>query len=101
MNIKKVFIVGAGRMGIGIAEVCAEAGYDVVLEDIKGEMLIKGMPAIRRSVEKAVEKGKVKGTVDDIVSRIKTAANLELAKTADIVVESVFENLDLKGDIFR
>ena len=101
MNIKKVFVVGAGRMGIGIAEVCAEAGYDVVLEDMNGEMLVKGMQAIRRSVEKAVEKGKVKGTVDDIVSRIKTAANLELAKTADIVVESVFEKLDLKRDIFR
>jgi 3-hydroxybutyryl-CoA dehydrogenase len=101
MNIKKVFVVGAGRMGIGIAEVCAAAGYEVILEDMNPEMLAKGMQTIKRSVEKAVEKGKVKGTVDEIVSRIKTASNLELAKTADIVVESVFENLELKRDIFR
>jgi 3-hydroxybutyryl-CoA dehydrogenase len=101
MNIKKVFVVGAGRMGIGIAEVCAEAGYDVVMEDVNPEILVKGMQAIKRSVEKAVEKGKIKGTVDEIVSRIKTVSQLELAKTADIVVESVFENLELKRDIFR
>ncbi len=101
MEIKKVFIVGAGRMGIGIAEVCAEAGYDVILEDMNAEMLAKGMQAIKRSVERAVEKGKVKETVDEIVSRIKTASNLEPAKTADFVIESVFENLELKRDIFR
>jgi 3-hydroxybutyryl-CoA dehydrogenase len=101
MSIKKVFIVGAGRMGIGIAEVCAEAGYEVVMEDINAEMVAKGMQAIKRSVEKAVEKGKVKGNVDEIVSRIKTTSNLELAKTADFVVESVFENLELKREIFR
>lgn len=88
-------------MGIGIAEVCAEAGYDVFMEDVNPQMLAKGMQAIRRSVEKALEKGKVKGTVDEIVSRIKTTSNLELAKTADFVVESVFENLELKRDIFR
>lgn len=101
MEIKKVFIVGAGRMGIGIAEVCAEAGYDVILEDMNAEILAKGMQAIKRSVERAVEKGKVKETVDEIVSRIKTASNLEPAKTADFVIESVFENLELKKDIFR
>jgi 3-hydroxybutyryl-CoA dehydrogenase len=101
MSIKKVFIVGAGRMGIGIAEVCAEAGYDVVMEDVNAEILAKGMQAIKGSVEKALEKGKVKGTVDEIVARIKTATNLEPAKTADFVVESVFENLELKRDIFR
>ena len=101
MEIKKVFIVGAGRMGIGIAEVCAEAGYDVVLEDINEEMLAKGIKAIKRSVERAVEKGKIKGSVDEIVSRIKTTSNLELAKTADFVVESVFENLELKKEVFR
>jgi 3-hydroxybutyryl-CoA dehydrogenase len=101
MSIKKVFVVGAGRMGIGIAEVCAEAGYEVVMEDMNAEILAKGMQAIKRSVEKALEKGKVKGTVEEIVARIKTATNLELAKTADFVVESVFEDLELKRDIFR
>jgi len=101
MSIKKVFVVGAGRMGIGIAEVCAEAGYEVVMEDTNAEILAKGMQAIKRSVEKAVEKGKVKGTVEEIVARIKTVTNLELAKTADFVVESVFEDLELKRDVFR
>jgi 3-hydroxybutyryl-CoA dehydrogenase len=101
MSMQKVFIVGAGRMGTGIAEVCAQAGYDVLMEDNNVEMLTKGVQAIRRSVEKGVEKGKVKGTVDEIVSRIKTASNLDPAKTADFVIESVFEDLELKRDIFR
>lgn len=101
MGIKKVFIVGAGRMGIGIAEVCAEAGYDVVMEDMNNEILAKGMQAIKRSVERAVEKGKVKGTIEAIMSRIQTTTKLESAKDADFIVESVFENLELKRDIFR
>lgn len=101
MEIRKVCIVGAGRMGIGIAEVCAEANYDVILEDTSDEILAKGMQAMKRSVEKAVDKGKVKGTVEDILSRIKTTINLKSAKDADIVIESVFEELELKRDIFR
>ena len=101
MSMRKVFIVGAGRMGTGIAEVCAVAGYEVLMEDNNAEMLTQGVQAIKRSVEKGVEKGKIKGAVDEIVSRIKTASNLEPAKTADFVIESVFENLDLKRDIFR
>jgi 3-hydroxybutyryl-CoA dehydrogenase len=101
MEIKKVFIVGAGRMGIGIAEVCAEAGYDVVMTDMNDEILAKGMQAIKRSVERAVEKGKVKGTVEAILSRIKTSIKLESAKDADVVVEAVFEDIELKRGIFR
>lgn len=101
MKIKKVFIVGAGRMGIGVAEVCAEGNYDVTLEDTSDEILTKGMQAIKRSVEKAVEKRKVEGSVEEIISRIKTATNLEPAKDADIVIEAVFEDLELKRDIFR
>jgi 3-hydroxybutyryl-CoA dehydrogenase len=101
MEIKKVFIVGTGRMGIGIAEVCAEAGYDVVVEDMNDEILAKAMKAIKRSVERAVEKGKVKGTAEAIMSRIQTTTKLESGKDADIVVEAVFEDLDLKRGIFR
>lgn len=101
MKIKKVFIIGAGRMGIGVAEVCAEANYDVTLEDTSDEILTISMQAIKRSVERAVEKRKVEGSVEEIISRIKTATNLEPAKDADIVIEAVFEDLELKRDIFR
>jgi 3-hydroxybutyryl-CoA dehydrogenase len=101
MEIKKVFIAGAGRMGIGIAEVCAEAGYDVIMEDMNDEILAKGMQAIKRSVQRAVEKGKVKGTAEAIMSRIQTTTKLESAKDADIVVEAVFEDIELKRGIFR
>lgn len=101
MEIKKVFIVGAGRMGIGIAEVCAKAGYEVVLEDTSDEILAKGMQALKRSVERAEAKGKLEGTAETLLAHIKTTINLELAKEADFVIESVFENLELKRDIFR
>ena len=101
VRIGKVFIVGAGRMGIGIAEVCARSGYDVLLEDTSDEMLAKGMEAINRSVERAVAKGKIEGSAKALLARIKTTTDLELAREADFVIESVFENLGLKREIFR
>lgn len=102
MAIKKVFIPGGGGvMGSGIAQVCAQAGYNVVIEDINESALTKGLSAIKWSVGKFVEKGTVKGTVDEIMSRIKTSTRMEDARDADFVIESVFENLELKRGVFR
>jgi len=100
MDIKKVFVVGAGRMGIGIAEVCAREGYDVMMSDTTDENLARGMQGINRSVARAVEKGKIESAAD-LLARIKTTTDLKQAQEADFVIESVFENLELKRDIFR
>jgi len=100
MRIKKVFVVGAGTMGNGIAQVCAQAGYDVVMMDMNDEILREAVNSIKRSVEKLMEKGKVQGTVDDIVTRIRTTTDMQDGKEAEIVIEAVNEDLAIKRDIF-
>lgn len=102
MEIKKVFIVGGGGvMGSGVAQVCAQSGYDVVMQDINTEAQAKALENIKWSVGKLVEKGKVQGTTEEIISRITTTTKLEDAGDANFVIESVFEDLGLKRDIFR
>ena len=61
MKIEKIFIAGAGLMGSGIAQVCAQAGYSVIMQDLIDEALTKGLAAVKWSVGKFVEKGKVEG----------------------------------------
>ena len=100
MDIKKVFVAGAGLMGGGITQVCAQAGYDVVMRDIKDEFVQKGLKNIQWSVGKMVEKGKVEGTVEDIMGRIQGTTELKGAKDADFVFEAIIENLDAKRELF-
>ena len=100
MEIKKVFVAGAGLMGGGITQVCAQAGYDVVMRDIKDEFVQKGLKNIQWSVGKMVEKGKVEGTVEDIMGRIQGTTELKGAKDADFVFEAIIENLDAKRELF-
>jgi len=100
MEIKKIFVAGAGLMGGGIAQVCAQAGYDVTMRDISDEILEKSLKAIRWSVGKFVEKGKVEGTVDDIMGRLKVTTNLSAAAEADFVFEAIIENLEAKRALF-
>ena len=102
MEIKQVFIVGGGGiMGSGIAQVCAQSGYSVIMQDINTKAQAKALENIKWSVGKLVEKGKVQGTTEEITSRITTTTKLEDARDADFVIESVFEDLELKRDIFR
>ena len=98
----RVLVVGAGTMGHGIAEVCALAGHEVTLVDIKDEILEKAMQKIGWSLRKLLEKGKLKERVEDVLGRIKTTTNLtEVAKNADFVIEAVVENTDVKRDVFK
>ena len=64
MQIKKIFVAGAGLMGGGITQVCAQAGYDVSMRDLSQEILEKSLKAIQWSVGKLVEKGRVEGSAD-------------------------------------
>lgn len=97
-----VTVIGAGLMGAGIAQVAAAAGYDVVLNDTSEEALARALAGIERSYGKFVEKGKMTG--EDLVGavgRITTTTDLHAADTSDLIVEAVFENVEVKQQIFR
>jgi 3-hydroxybutyryl-CoA dehydrogenase len=100
MEIKKIFVAGAGLMGGGISQVCVQAGYEVIMRDISESILNKGLKAIQWSVGKLVEKGKVKGTVEEILARLKTTTDLSQAADADFVFEAIIENLEAKRALF-
>jgi 3-hydroxybutyryl-CoA dehydrogenase len=101
MEIKLVFIVGAGLMGSGIAQACAQAGIGVILNDVSQEAIDKGMKNIDWSVGKFIEKGKLTEEKEVILRRIETAVDFRGAAKADLAIEVVFENLELKQEIFR
>ena len=84
MAIQKVFVIGAGQMGNGIAQVSAQAGYDVVMSDIKDEFIQKGMATIEKSLDRLVKRETIKETEKAaILSRIKTTVDNKEAKDAD------------------
>ena len=101
MQINKVFIVGSGLMGSGIAQVCASAGLNVTICDSNPEALAKALKSIAWSVGKLVEKGKVVGAVQEIMARIATADDVSACGGHDLVIEAVFENLELKRRVFK
>jgi 3-hydroxybutyryl-CoA dehydrogenase len=99
---KKLAVVGAGLMGSGIAQVAAQAGYEVVLRDVTDAALERGTDGIRASYGKFVAKGKLDAAdAEAALARITTTTDLEAAADADIVVEAVFERIDVKQEIFR
>jgi 3-hydroxybutyryl-CoA dehydrogenase len=101
MDIQRVFVVGSGLMGSGIAQVCAQRGLQVVLYDIEPEALTKALRNIDWSVGKFIEKGELKEEKSKIVGRIKTASDFSEAAQSGLIIEAVFENLDLKREIFE
>ena len=103
MNIQKVAVIGAGTMGNGIAQVAATAGFEVGLNDIKDEYLARARSAIEGSLDRMVKKDRIsKNERDSILKRITFTADLEKAVSgADLVVEAVLENIELKKEVFR
>jgi 3-hydroxybutyryl-CoA dehydrogenase len=102
MEINKVFVIGAGTMGNGIAQVSAQAGYDVTMSDIKDEFIQKGMASIEKSLDRLVKKETIKESDKAaILARIKTTVDNKDAKDADLVIEAAPEILDLKKNIFK
>ncbi|MET9858593.1 3-hydroxyacyl-CoA dehydrogenase family protein [Streptomyces smyrnaeus] len=98
---KKLAVIGAGLMGSGIAQVSAQAGWDVTLRDVTDEALARGTDGIKASYEKFVAKGKL--AADDAeaaLARITTTTDLDAAAEADVVVEAVFEKIEVKREIF-
>ena len=101
MEIKSVFVVGAGLMGSGIAQVCAQAGVRVILNDVDGEMIDKGLKSIAWSVGKFIEKGKLAEEKGVILSRIEGTTDFSRGADADLAIEVVPENLKLKQAVFQ
>ncbi|HWL22349.1 MAG TPA: 3-hydroxybutyryl-CoA dehydrogenase [Ureibacillus sp.] len=102
MAIQKVMVIGAGQMGSGIAQVCAQSGYEVILNDIKQEFLDRGLQVINQNLSRDVEKGrKTEEEKTAILSRITQSLHTKDAFDVDIVIEAATENMDIKQSIFR
>lgn len=101
-TIKKIAIIGAGRMGLGIGQEIAVAGYDVIFHDINEELLKQITPQIKQNLQNLVTRGIMdEKLLQPSLQRIKTTSNLEEAgKDADLVIEAVIENLELKQEVF-
>ena len=102
MEVKKPFVIGAGIMGAGIAQLCAQKGYDVTVTDVSDEIIDKARNKVTKGLQRRIEKGKIsQEDMDSVLSRINWATGLELAGESDFVIEAVLENMDLKKEIFQ
>jgi len=101
MEIKTIGVIGAGTMGSGIAQVAAEAGFEVIMRDIEDNFVHRGMSNINKNLGRAVDKGKrTKEEAEEIVGRVRGTTNLEDLKAADLVIEAVIENMDMKKELY-
>jgi len=102
MVIKKIGVIGAGQMGHGIALVSAQAGFEVILQDIKDEYVQKGIGKIDKFLTKSIEKERItKNDKKNIMSKIKGTIRLNDLTDVDIVIEAIFENVKVKKDLFK
>jgi 3-hydroxybutyryl-CoA dehydrogenase len=102
MEIKKVMVLGQGQMGNGIVQVAAQGGYDVILYGRNDERVAAAVAGIAKNLQRSVDKERITAADKDaILSRITTTNTLEPAKDADLVVEAVSENIELKEKLFR
>jgi 3-hydroxybutyryl-CoA dehydrogenase len=102
MNIQKIGVIGAGTMGVGIAQVAAQNGFEVVLQDMKEDHARAGFAKIKERLEKRVGEGKLESKEKDkILSSIKPTASFEDCKDANLIIEAVIEKEDIKKQIFK
>ena len=102
IDVRQIGIVGAGTMGIGIAASCVAGGFDVTLIDSQPTVLASGMQRVRALIDGAVKKGRLDQEAGAAAkSRLATASDIGAAAVAQLVIEAVFENLQLKQEIFR
>ncbi len=102
MQINKIMVVGAGQMGGGIAQVCAQAGFPVVLRDIEERFVEKGIAVIAKNLQRNVDKERM--TAEEktaVLERIQGTIDLKDGADADIVIEAIIERMDIKEELFR
>ncbi|PEP76291.1 3-hydroxybutyryl-CoA dehydrogenase [Bacillus wiedmannii] len=101
MGVQKIVVIGAGQMGSGIAQVCAMAGYDVEVQDLKQEQLDRGLALITKNLARQVEKGRMKEEEKEAtLNRLTVTLDLDCVKEADLVIEAAVEKMDIKKKIF-
>jgi 3-hydroxybutyryl-CoA dehydrogenase len=101
VGLTAIGVVGCGLMGSGIAEVCARAGYQVTVREIKEELLDKGLSRIEKSLSKAVARGKSsQDRADQAMARIRGTLELSDLSGSDLAIEAVVESIDLKKEVF-
>src|SRR4051812_43555065 len=97
LEIRKVGIIGAGQMGNGIAQVCAQAGYDVMLNDISEDRIHAGIETIDSNLSKLAQKGSIdEAERRQAADRVKPARTYDDLGTCDIVIEAATENEEVK-----
>jgi len=102
MIMKKVSIIGAGTMGTDIAQVFAKKGFDVVVRDITDDIIAKSSARLDKTVSRLVEKGKLTAEdKQDMLGRIKFTTDLADSADADLVIEAIIENVEIKKDLFK
>ena len=101
MELNMIGVIGCGLMGSGIAEVCARAGYRVVVREINEDLLQHGLGRIQKSLNKAVARDKIsQAQADQTMERIQGTLNLSDFSACDLVIEAAIENMELKKEIF-
>jgi len=101
MEVKKPFVIGAGIMGSGVGQLCAQQGYDVTVSDISEEIVGRAKGKIIKGLDKRIEKGKItEKDKNAVLSKINWTTNIEEARDSDFVIEAASENLELKKDLF-
>ncbi|SDI61170.1 3-hydroxybutyryl-CoA dehydrogenase [Alteribacillus bidgolensis] len=102
MDIQTIMVVGAGQMGAGIAQVHAQSGYYVYLHDVKETQVEKGLERVKKNLTRQTEKGRLTNEEkSEILSRIVPSTELENASKADLAVEAIVENMDVKKKVFK
>ena len=101
MAIKKVGVLGAGLMGAGIAQIAASSGYDVTVVEVSEDVLKKGLGGVEKSLAKFVEKGSLSAEQKDAtLGRLHGTTNLEALQDADLIIEAIIENLQIKRETY-
>lgn len=102
MKIEKIMVIGSGQMGNGIAQVSAQAGYEVILNDVKMDFAEKGLANIKKNLSRDVEKGrKTEEEKQSVLDRITLSADKQDAENCQLVIEAAVENLAIKQEIFK
>lgn len=102
MTIQKIMVIGAGQMGSGIAQVCAMAGFKVILHDLNDEIVMRGVTFIKKQLQKQVDKEKLTEIEkEEIIQRLTPSKTLEHAKEADLIIEAIVEKMEAKTSLFE
>jgi len=102
MNIDRMAVIGAGQMGAGIAQVAAQAGVEVVLADASPELAKRSLEKLQKTLAKLVEKGKLPADErEKVLGRIRAAASLDDCAGADLAIEAIVENEEVKREVFQ